>query len=387
MLEFGARIKATYSKGANLDRDQVDELLGKARFTRLPLPPGLACGGHSRDEYATVRLKDGDETYCLKGNGCPNRILGHIGECYKKTPLNRTSSKVVCRCVHIPFTGNGETPLELYDADDADGGDNTGATRMFVHVVYEVMIEKRAVILKQRERLRYWRAGAVGGPRATRYLSAIDKAKLDETLTWGSCRMIFLNAIIFHAVGHFKVDDAFDPMVAALMISVRESYKDTIDRNKEKSKNQTAEYKRNVPDFLALTEQQDRRRAVFASNPLNSIASYMKYWLVSCSGCTRGRADADARTVNHAQLIREMRRVANDLRVGYDDDSQAALAEIDAVNKIQAAAARKAELLIDAVASFLDKLDDICIRSRACVAKVAELRLGRKEGSITARKG
>ena len=114
-MEFG-RNKSGYvgeGKTRTLSEEQRGAL-DDAQFARIAIHPMFSCGGHSKSEYeADVK----GVSYCLKGNGCPNFILGHGGACYKKTQLKTkrgSSDRSKCRCVELPFDSNGDLRKEMF---------------------------------------------------------------------------------------------------------------------------------------------------------------------------------------------------------------------------------------------------------------------------------
>jgi hypothetical protein len=99
-LGFG-RIDATVISGERVPNAGQNVSLGRTR-----LLAALSCGGHTAEEFEeqrqTKRGSDVVQYQCLRHNACTNRILGHIGECYKRTDISPGSGKVRCRCVEAP---------------------------------------------------------------------------------------------------------------------------------------------------------------------------------------------------------------------------------------------------------------------------------------------
>ena len=359
----------------------------------------LACGGHTEAEFEPSGLLKKDRLYrCLLANACTNRIVGHIGECYKRTAIGATD-KVRCRCVEAPVS-DGIPRIRLApffmreDNTDEMNASNARGMKMvlewiFARVAHEAKVElgmightQKATMYRMRRYIQKKRSGAVD-------LDPWPIPSLDGTLHWGEYRRLFLETLVRHMITHVldshmqSTGDHAD-MIASMMVSASSAYDAMLRERKAHSVQMHKGRLGVVFDYSELDLSKNLRTkdmsddeygvesALLGDDKQKILASNARkillFWASHCSECTRGakRKDVESGGAEGSDGAEEESAIARATRT--EAHRKLVTAIRDGVDKLEPGDRRG----INMVRALITALRDICDLVKRCTREIKE---------------
>jgi hypothetical protein len=320
-----------------LDEGHKEQRDAQATIGRTRLLVALSCGGHSIDEFEKRALQKNGRVYrCLLENACTNRIIGHIGECYKRTEIKPGSDKVRCRCVEAP---EGMTLRSLLDPVDTPHDEDGAAVLViamkqtiewiFSRVAHEAEVELGIIdhgVSASVHRIRRYVLKQGGEDE-----DPLPGPSLDSTMMWTKYRKLFINTVventIVHVLGAIADTEAFQggydsvlSLIASMIKTTREAYTGLIRRRKQESISRHLDnvvVRLDYTNFdlsrpvrtedLSESEYNEDSAAVLGDDENtreNNVRAYnastiLRFWGTHCSECTRGAKRGSSRPASY----------------------------------------------------------------------------------------
>lgn len=427
---FG-RIDATVISGERVRHLELnaDKNVSLGR-TRLLV--ALSCGGHAAEEFEEQRQtkRGSDVQYqCLRDNACTNRIVGHIGECYKRTEIGGGSGKVRCRCVEAPNESSSIRRL----LDDTRNNEPVAVMKstiewIFARVAHEASVELGMV--KNSNRAIEHRIRRYFEKRDDESYGAIDvwpKPSLDSSIYWSEYRTLFLETLVKNTIRHVlgalekrnAVSNTTDAdtlkLIASMIKTTRDSYDALLQERKRKSIQKHLEaldsrldYERegfSLEEPVRTTDMDDDAyaevHAQLGEDP-NKIRAYnatkiLTFWGSHCSECTRGAKRTDkgpdltpghivqaggarsvkkraSRAEEHAKLMAKLRRAS----AAWDErnyETRSFIVQLEGVPfppTEQEKRSRDNKKWVDALIGLIEAVTELCELVRKCTTMIRE---------------
>jgi hypothetical protein len=349
------------------DQKKLDD----AQLTRIAIHPMFACGGHSIGEYAEATRPD--KGHCLRGDGCPNFIMGHGSVCYQKTNITKKDApnqRYRCRCVSLPFEQDGSLKKDAFrgkvDAHNKD--DKYYDARIMLHVASEVNVELGWILNKQIERGRDYSSfqDLLKVDQFAPPPLELSHTRLVNTVTWCVYRRTFLDCLLRNIVRHVRATYPGDRTVADLIREQSVAYEETLHLRSTKSSERSELVLTQKPEFITDEGNVDpgmvdsfagARHAMGVNELTLKLARTVMYWDRYGSQCIAGRADKKDRAVQHSAIIGGLINAKGiiDSSALYDDGTRVYLS-----------------VLLGGVIGFLLTMNEICRKSHPCVEEYAK---------------
>ena len=386
-----------------------EQRAANATIGRTRLLVALSCGGHTAEEFELQKHQKGDLEYqCLLDNACTNRIIGHIGECYKRTEIEKNgiaTGKVRCRCVPAPDGGSSIRSLldKGESSDDEDARNNTLMKRtiewIFARVAHEASVEVGMIRHSNRASMH----------RIRRYFGKIDddekdewpNPSLDASIYWSEYRTLFLKTLVINTIEHVvgSLDERVRlrkeklnlETIASVIRTTRDSYKALLKERERKSiqAHQTSlearlDYKHGgLFDLDAPVRTTDMSDASYeavcsqiAAEPTKirayNATTILRFWGSHCSECTRGaKRGGGSSQGNDAQSQKRLSRADEHAKL-LQVLGHARQAWQESLNDTQLIIHGINIAWIDALIGLIETIASICKLVKKCTESIRE---------------
>jgi len=392
-----------------------EQRAANATIGRTRLLVALSCGGHTAEEFEMQKHTKGEIEYqCLLDNACTNRIIGHIGECYKRTEIEKNgvaTGKVRCRCVPAPdgassIRGLLDVEIEPDDSNRAIAMMKTTIEWIFARVAHEASVELGMIKHSNRASVhrirRYYASMRMATDR-----DPWPRPSLDTTVYWSEYRKLFLDVLVENTIVYVLHSLPVDLVlaqssrmetVASIIQTTRDSYNQMLRERKNSSMQKHLDNRVVLIDYAHFDleapvrttdmtdDDYDTIIAVLntekSKTRLHNATTIIRFWGSHCSECTRGAkrkegSSSSSNTDDPTSRKRDLRVNEHNKLVGRLRDERSKWDRSGGGYIVHSELSRSADEIsnitwIDALIGLIETIAKICKLVKECTREIRE---------------